>query len=546
MFLPHWRERAWQRLADPVDVLIIGGGITGAGILHDAALRGLSAALVERGDFGCGTSSRSSKLIHGGLRYLKRMQLRITRTACRERDLLTLANPHLAWRMRFLYPSYAHDATPGWQVALGLAMYDQLTPVRHRHERIEADEVRAWYPQVAQRGLEFGLLYDDAAADDARLVLAVVQAGALAGGTPLSYARVEELVRDAEHQVIGAVVRDLETGLPHRVIARVVVNATGVWCDGIRALLGDVPPRLRPSRGSHLLFPRERLPVDVAVTGLSPDDGRPVFTVPHPEGTLVGTTDLFHSGALEDPRPSADEVSYLLRFAQATFPGARLSFADICGAFAGVRPILDSEAETPSEASREEEVWVEDGLVSTAGGKLTTYRATAEEVVDRVLKLLPEGRGEAAYPAATSGASLPWRVDPADAREALRQQGASEGVAAGMVCRLGAMALAAAGVADADALRPVAAGLDLCPAELVWHLRFGGVVRLEDLLLRRVRIGMWQPRRTLELAPRLRPLLRRAAGWSVARWDAELERLAVAVANWLPPERPAGGGRRSR
>jgi glycerol-3-phosphate dehydrogenase len=546
MFLPHWRERAWQRLGDPVDVLIIGGGITGAGILHDAALRGLSAALVEQGDFGCGTSSRSSKLIHGGLRYLKKMQLRITRTACRERDLLAVSSPHLVWKTRFLYPSYRQDKTPGWQVALGLTMYDHLTAVRHRHERVEADEVRAWYPQVAHRGLEFGLLYDDAAADDARLVHAVVQAGVLAGGAALSYARVEELVRDAERHVIGAVVRDLETDLTHRVIARVVVNATGVWCDQVRALLGGVAARLRPSRGSHLLFPRERLPVEVAVTGLSPDDGRPVFTVPHPEGTLVGTTDLFHSGALEDPRPSAEEAGYLLRFAQAVFPGARLSYGDISGAFAGVRPILDSTAETPSEASREEEVWVEDGLVSTAGGKLTTFRATAEEVVDQVLKLLPEGRGEAAEPVATAGAALPWRVDPAEAGESLQRLGARSDVAAGMVRRLGAMALAAAGVADADDLKPVAEGLDLCAAELAWHLRFGGVVRLEDLLLRRVRIGMWQPRRTLELAPRLRPLLRRAAGWSVPRWNRELEGLERAVANWLPPERPAPSGRRSR
>ncbi len=546
MFLPHWRERAWQRLRDPVDVLIIGGGITGAGVLHDAALRGLSAALVEQGDFGSGTSSRSSKLIHGGLRYLKKMQLRITRTACRERDLLALSSPHLVWKTRFLYPSYAQDKTPGWQVSLGLTMYDNLTPVRHRHERIDADEVRAWYPQVAHRGLEFGLLYDDAAADDARLVHAVVQAGILAGGAALSYARVEELLRDAERQVIGAVVHDLETDEMHRVIARVVVNATGVWCDQVRSLLGGVPSRLRPSRGSHLLFPRERLPVDVAVTGLSPDDGRPVFTVPHPEGTLVGTTDLFHSGALEDPRPSGDEVAYLLRFAQAVFPSARLSHGDIAGAFAGVRPILDSAAETPSEASREEEVWVEEGLVSTAGGKLTTFRATAEEVVDRVLKLLPEGRAEAAYPVATAGAVLPWRVETTEAAEAIQRLGGAADVSAGMVRRLGAMALAAAGVAEPEELRPVADGLDVCAAELTWHLRFGGVVRLEDLLLRRIRLGMWQPRRTLELAPRLRPLLRRAAGWSVARWNRELEGLERAVANWLPPERPAPAGRRGR
>jgi glycerol-3-phosphate dehydrogenase len=377
-------------------------------------------------------------------------------------------------------------------------------------------------------------------------VLAVVQAGMLAGGSALSYARVEELLRDADRQVIGALVRDLETDQTHRVIARVVVNATGAWCDSIRGMLSGAASRLRPSRGSHLLFPRSRLPIEVAVTGLSPDDGRPVFTVPHPEGTLVGTTDLFHKGPLEEPRPSAEETAYLLRYAQAVFPSARLSHDDITGAFAGVRPILDSAAETPSEASREEEVWVEDGLVSTAGGKLTTYRATAEEVVDQVLKLLPEGRGEEASPVATAGAALPWRVDAEAAGDALRRQGAGSDVAAGMVRRLGAMALAAAAGVEREELRPVAPGLDLCAVEVAWHLRFGGVVRLEDLLLRRVRLGMWQPRRALELAPRLRPLVRRAAGWSVTRWNIELEAFERAVANWMPPERATASARKSR
>ena len=546
MFLPGWRERAWQRLSDRVDFLVIGGGITGAGIMHDAALRGLSVGLVEQGDFGSGTSSRSSKLIHGGLRYLKRMQLRITRTACRERDQLTLSSPHLVWKTRFLYPSYSHDKTPGWQVALGLTMYDHLTPVRHRHERIEAGSVRGTVPTLASRGLEFGLLYDDAAADDARLVLAVVQGGILAGGTALSYARVEELRRDDGGTVVGALVRDCEDNSTHEVRANVVINATGAWCDGVRALAGGAGGRLRPSRGSHLLFSKERLPLAVAVTALSPDDGRPVFAVPHPEGTLIGTTDQFHSGALDDPRPSSDEVGYLLRFCQAAFPGARLAHADISGAFAGVRPILDSTAETPQEASREEEIWEEHGMLSTAGGKLTTFRATAEEVVDAAIRLLPEERRELVSPFSTAGVALPWRVVPADAAVAVERLGAGRDIAAGMVRRLGALAFAAAGGAEKEDLQPVAEGLDLTPAELVWHMRYGGVVRLEDLLLRRVRLGMWQPRRALEVAPTLRPLLRRAAGWSVARWNRELEGLERAIANWLPPDRPAGATRRSR
>jgi len=538
MFPPGWRERAWQQLAEGLDVLVIGGGITGAGVLHDAALRGLRAGLVERGDFGSGTSSRSSKLVHGGLRYLKRMQLRITRIACRERDGLARLNPHLVWPLRFLYPSFASDPTPGWQVSLGLTMYDHLTPLRHRHERITAGDALALVPFLRPDGLEFGLLYDDAAGDDARLVLAVLGAAVVAGGTALSYAEVIDLLRRDDGRVAGVVVRDGLTGATHRVRAHVVVNATGVWCDEVRRLLGDVPRRLRPSRGSHLLFPRHRLPLDAAVTALSPDDGRPVFAIPHPEGTLVGTTDLFHEGELLAPRPSREEVHYLLRFAAALFPGAALTLADVTGAFAGVRPILDSHADDPAEASREEAVWEEDGLVSTAGGKLTTFRATAEEVVDAVLERLPAERAAVALPCATEAVALPHRGDPGVIRRVLVDGGVPLEVAAGMARRLGAQALPCALAADRRELRPLADGVDLCEAEVGWHLRFGGVVHLEDLLLRRVRLGMWQPRRCLELAPRLRSVVRRTVAWPLGRWREELERLATAVTNWLPPEAP--------
>ncbi len=535
MFSPGSRERGWRRLEQGLDVLVIGGGITGAGTLHDAALRGLAVGLVERGDFGSGTSSRSSKLIHGGLRYLRRMQLGITRTACRERDLLALSSPHLVRPMRFLYPSYTHDATPGWQVDLGLAMYDYLTPVRHRHEKVDGEAAAALVSSLAREGLEFGLLYDDAVADDARLVLAVIAAGVLAGGVAVSYARVESLVRDGGGRVVGATVRDLESDSVLEVRAHVVVNATGVWCDEVRTMAGLTKAKLRPSRGSHLLFASSRLPLEVAVTALAADDGRPVFAVPHPEGTLVGTTDIFHAGPLDDPRPTEEEIAYLLRFAQHVFPGARLSARDVTGAFAGVRPVLGSSVEDPSAASREEAVWVERGLISTAGGKLTTFRATAERVVNAVIKQIPEEQRDAVGPPQSAAVSLPWRGDPAELVRGVRGLGAGEVVAGGMVRRLGALALPAA-AADPEGLRPVADGLDLSKAELVWQLKFGAVEHLEDLLLRRVRLGMWQPKACLEVAPRLRPLLRRAAGWTVARWNAELARLERAVANWLPPE----------
>jgi glycerol-3-phosphate dehydrogenase len=201
-----------------------------------------------------------------------------------------------------------------------------------------------------------------------------------------------------------------------------------------------------------------------------------------------------------------------------------------------VRPVLDSSAENPSAASREEAVWEEEGLVSTAGGKLTTFRATASRVVDEVVRLLPEERRDSVTRASTATMALPSRCRPHSTVAALRRLGVGEAVARGMVRRLAAAAIPMAVASDPAGLEPLADGLDVCAAELVAHLNLSGVVHLEDLLLRRVRLGMWQPRRCLELAPQLRVVLRRSAGWSVGRWKAELERLERAVANWLPPE----------
>ncbi|MGC8916858.1 MAG: glycerol-3-phosphate dehydrogenase/oxidase [Thermoanaerobaculum sp.] len=528
------RERLLAWLAEGVDVLVIGGGITGAGVFHEAALRGLSVGLVEQGDFASGTSSRSSKLIHGGLRYLKRLQLRLTRAACRERDYLALLNPHLVWPLEFLYPAFGDDPTPGWQVALGLSMYDHLTPFRHRHQRLSAAKVRRKAPLLRRERLEFGLVYDDCVADDAQLTWAVVRSGIRAGGVALNYAKVEALVLNTRGLVAGAVVRDRETQKTWRVPALVVVNATGAWCDQTRALLGDVSARLRPSRGSHLLFPRHRLPLEVAVTGLSPDDGRPVFAVPHPEGTLVGTTDVFHHGPLDAPRPSGEEVAYLMRYVHHAFPQARLTLADACGAFAGVRPIVDTEAEEPSEASREEVVWVERGMVSTAGGKLTTFRVTAGEAMEEVLRLLPESRRPQTPELALASAVLPDRVG-LEALEHLAALGVGQVVARGLFRRLGAQALPLAMGCPADKLRPLEERFGLSPAEVEYHLRFSRVVHLSDLLLRRVRLGMWDPAGCLELAETMRAVVRRAAGWSVKRWDEELALLGEELGNWAPP-----------
>jgi glycerol-3-phosphate dehydrogenase len=532
MLDPTFRHRALAGLSQPFDLVVVGGGITGCGVLLDAAQRGLRALLVEKADIAAGTSSRSSKLIHGGLRYLKQMQLRITRLACRERDRLLAVSPHLVHPVSFLYPAYEGDRTPGWQVDLGLWMYDRLTQRPDRHSEVEPAEAQRVAPGLAVDGLDRALLYGDALTDDARLTMAVAMTAAAYGGLLLPRAEAVSGLRNGGGRLTGIVVRDLLSGEAHRVEAAVVLNATGHWTDELRHRFGLEGRRLRPSRGVHLVLPAALLPITVALTVASPDDGRPVFFIPHPEGVLVGTTDLFHDGSLEDPRPTRAEVDYLLRVVAAAFPHRPVAAAQVRGAFAGLRPILSSHAETPSEASRDEEVWEEEGLLTVAGGKLTTYRATAEEVVDAIVeRLLPE-RARRVGDCATAGTPLAG-LAPADLPARLAERGVSPDVAAAMARRLGALAWTAFALARGAAeLQPLADGVDLSAAEVRAQLRHGGVLRLEDLLLRRVRLGMWDPTAARAVVPRLQRLFAEELGWPSPRWEAEEEAFADALAGW--------------
>jgi glycerol-3-phosphate dehydrogenase len=532
---PLWRQRALAGLAKPFDLIVLGGGITGCGIFLDAAQRGLRVLLLERGDIASGTSSRSSKLIHGGLRYLKRLQFQVTRLAVRERDRMLAVDPHLVWPIRFLYPIYEGSRPPGWQVEIGLRMYGGMTAGRQRHRRLSADELERSAPGVETEKLFTTFAYGDAVTDDARLTLAVAATGAAYGGLLLTRIDLEEGLRDTTGRLRGLRFRDLETREVHAAEAPLVVNATGAWVDAVRHRLGIEGARIRPSRGSHLIFARERLPITEAVTIPSPDDRRPVFFIPHPEGVLAGTTDLFHEGDLDDPRPSPEEVGYLLRSVQTAFPGRKIGPEDIRGAFAGLRPIIDAGAKDPSAASREEALWEEEGLLSVAGGKLTTWRAMAEEVVDMALSLLPPERARQAAPCSTAGIAV-GALAPPDLADRLRTvYGADPEIASGLARRLGGLAWTACALAkESEELQPLLDGTDLCAAEVRCHLRHGAVTRLEDLLLRRARFGLWDPPAARALVPRLAPLFEEELGWNAERWERETEAADRALAAWTP------------
>lgn len=556
MFHPRWREQALSHLGETFDLIVIGGGVSGCGIMLDAAQRGLRVLLVEREDISSGTSSRSSKLIHGGLRYLKQMQFRVTRTACRERDRMMVLNPDLVRPIRFLYPARKGDRTPGWTVDLGLWMYDRLTDRPEKHTHLTREEVQALAPGLAVDNIDRTLAYNDGVADDALLTLAIAATGFTYGALMLTRAEAAEPISGPDGRIRGVVLRDLETGQTHSVRAHLVINATGVWVDQLRQACGIGGTRLRPARGSHIIFPAARVPLHAAVTIPSPDDGRPVFLIPHPEGVLMGTTDVYHEGPLDDPRATRAEVDYLLRAVQTHYPEQQLTVADIVGTFAGIRPILYTHSDNPSEASREEDIWEERGMLSVAGGKLTTWRQTAEEAVDAALKLLPEDRTRNVGPCYTGGTPL-IDLAPPDLQQRLQaNHGLTPAVATGMARRLRGTAWWAPRLAhqekawkqrlrrlawwaprlarDHAELAPLIDGTDLSAAEVRAHLAFGAVLHIDDLLLRRVRIGVWQPALAHALAPRLRPLFEQELGWDHQRWDKEAAAFDHALQAWTP------------
>lgn len=543
MFHRQWRRESLASLDRPFDLVVVGGGINGCGIFFDAAQRGLRVLLLERNDLASGTSSRSSKLIHGGLRYLKNFQLRTTLRSVRERDRHLALDPHLVTPLPWLYPTYRGDSTPGWKAELGLRIYDAMTRLPEKHRRASAEEMRTMAPGVVTEGLDRGLVYQDARVDDARLTWAVAATGAAYGGHVLTRAEPLELRRGVGGRLRGLVLRDLlgsvfHGGATYEVETPLVVNATGAWVDRLRHRFGRDGDTVRPSRGSHILLPPDRLPIRAAVTILHPEDRRPAFLIPHPEGVLVGTTDLFHHGDLDDPRPTAEEVDYLLSACAAGFEGEPVTRADVVGAFAGIRPIVDSgvsEEGTPSAASREEAIWHEDGLLSVAGGKLTTWRATAEEALDEALKHLPTEVAKKASRCATAGTPLAG-LAPADLgrRLAAARAELESYLADAMARRLGAAAWQALDEAESTDLRPLRDDVDLCSAEIRAHLRQGAVVHLSDLLLRRARIGMWRPALARELAPAVAELAAAELGWSADRRDEELERFEQDVVAWSP------------
>jgi len=516
------RDDALDRAAETaLDVLVIGGGITGAGIALDAVSRGLRVALVERDDLASGTSSKSSKLIHGGLRYLEQYDFNLVREAARERNRLWRLAPHLVRPLGFVVPVFSRKYQA--QLKAGLTLYDTMAPFTnvHRHRALSVAGVLEAVPGLVDGIGLGGFRYFDCQTDDARLTLQIAQAARRLGALIVTHAEVEELLHFGR-RVVGARVRDRIGGATVALTSRWTVSATGVWADRIRALSPErEAPLLTPSKGVHLSFSARDLRVnDAALIPSGAHDRRLVFVIPWGDQVTVGTTDEQFAGDLDHPSLDAPEAAYLLHAVNEAF-GVRLSLNDAVGAWAGLRPLLSGRREGASsrDLSRRHAIFEEPpGLVTITGGKLTTYRQMAEDLVDRITT----ADGSKA-PCVTARLPLGIRGHVEDAldrtRDVCRRFDIDPSLAGSLLHRHGdeAPAVAAFAAAHGETDRLVDT-LPYLRAEVRWAVRRELARTLDDVLQRRMRVS----------------LRHREAGGHAASWAADV---LAAELRWSPAER---------
>ncbi len=545
------RNQAIEAIAgERFEVLVIGGGITGAGVALDAASRGYSVALLERDDYAFGTSSRSSKMVHGGLRYLQNFDLGLVREALLERQLMVQLAPHLVYPTPFLVPVLG-DERRDRKLGIGLNMYDVMATTRvgrsrremrsskegeddfywspERHRTIEGDEVVEMIPALAERDPTAAYLFYDCQTDDSRLVLTILGEAERYGAVMLNGADVTEVL-ESDGRAAGAAFTEASSGERIEVEAVNVVNATGVWADRIRPeeiVDEEDVPRISPSRGTHVVIDSDRLSMGEAACVVPAGEGRAIFALPWYGRTLVGTTDNDYEGDIAHPRPAAEDIGYLLNAVNEFF-ATSLTDSDLCGAYAGVRPLISTGDPRKSvDISRKAELYeTSSGMLTITGGKLTTWRRMAKQTVDRLVER--EGR-EA--PCSTAEIPLGMEAGPDDleapsgvGEESVRQLAFRYGHAAGDV-------LALAGERP-ELARPIVPGRPDLLAEAVIAARLEQARSVADVILRRTRLGLVAASQ-LRGAESVRPVAEAMGaelGWTEAQVEAEVEAWPAAAA----------------
>lgn len=519
------RARDLATLADEtLDVLVVGGGIVGTGSALDAATRGLRVGLVERDDIAVGTSSRSSRLIHGGLRYLEQYRFGLVREALRERSRVLHLAPHLVTIQPLLFPLFGWPLVTRVFYQTGMTLYDVLGARFdggwHRH--LSVDEVLAHTPAIRRRRLRGALLFHDGMEDDARYTLGVARTAQADGATIVTRARAESLVEDGG-RVVGARVRDVLSQDLITVRARAVIDATGVWGADPTSPLSGGTTRLLPSRGAHLVVPRDRIVSDVGLTIRVP--GKVVFLVPWPHFWLIGTTDAPYDGPIDRPTAGHDEVDELLAAVNGVLD-VDLTRSDVVGTYAGLRPLIAPSSGSTVTASREHRVVVEpNGLVRVSGGKYTTYRQMAQETVDAALGVLgqrPKDRPSGTVTRRLLGAADRPELDALASRVAAEHQLPAP-VAARLVARHGTEAVAILALGRERGLNHCLIETDeLLEAEVAWAAREELSLSLDDVLSRRMRVAQELSDRGASIAPRVAAILGDELGWDADRQAREV------------------------
>ena len=497
-------------IPDLWDLIVIGGGITGAGIFREATRMDMRTILIEQRDFAWGTSSRSSKLVHGGLRYLKEGHFKMTKIAVEERERLLKEAPGLVESLKFLLPIY-EDQRPGKRtMQVGLSLYDLMARER-QHHYYDREKFRQLVPPINSEGLKGGFEFLDAQVDDSRLVLRLIREAVASGGCALNYTAVRQIHRNEEGLVTGVQIEDVETQEVKRLSSPAVINATGSWAESLHPS-PDRQRHLRPLRGSHLVFPARVLPLANGFSFMHPVDKRAVFVVPWEGAVLVGTTDLDHSQNLTvEPQITEAEVNYLMQGVQTMFPALNLSLQDCLCAFAGIRPVLSEGKLKPSEESREHVVWTDGGLITVTGGKLTTFRRLALDALKAAKSFLPPdvklNRKAPVFEEVPQKPPLGYCLTP----QIWRRLYGRYGVAAETLVRQ----------AKSRDLS-VIPGTHTIWAELPYVAQNEQIRHLTDLLLRRVRIGLLTPEGGKAYLKRIKKLCRRELSWDRRRWNDEI------------------------
>jgi glycerol-3-phosphate dehydrogenase len=506
------------------DVLVVGAGMTGTGCALDAAQRGLRVALIDAGDIASGTSSKSSKMVHGGLRYLQNREFRLVYENLRERQRLLQNAPHLVTILPFLIPLFGRGGVVAKSVAKGysaaLRLYDWTGGWRigKRYQRVTKEQTLEHMPTLKVDSLVAGFLYFDARGDDARVALTLARTAAEKfGACVVTYARATAFVHDDAGRVTGVEVRDERTGESVTVPARSVLNASGVWADDVFTMAErTVSHRISPAKGVHVSVPAARLPADVAAVLAVPGDRRSIFVVPFEDGpfTYIGTTDTTYEGSLDTPMCTSDDVAYLLA-AVNTWSTSDLTTADVTGVWAGLRPLLAPKdgaamSERTADLSRRHRVEVNaDGVIHVTGGKWTTYRQMAEDAVDAVTKQLGVRTRCRTKDLRLSGA--PSKGVSPDANTHLWRRFGTNAAAVQELC-----------ASRTDLATPLVTGLPYLRAEVVYAAREECATTLEDVMARRTRAHLMDARGAAAAADDAATLLAGELGWDESRRRAEV------------------------